>query len=132
MALTCCSHNQFPCILISGCNRLTLLMVLLISRSSVAQNPCHFYNQAHLLQVMVLYGCVGHQSLPLQRMELLTFLSLSLPFLHFYLLLLSFSCTYITKYGSILYIGMDVVLAHYACTFKNSNFALSLPVIIRF
>ena len=27
----------------------------------------------------------------------------------------------ITKYGSILYIGMDEVLAHYACTFENSN-----------
>ena len=27
----------------------------------------------------------------------------------------------ITKYGSTLYIGMDEVLAHYACTFKNSN-----------
>ena len=28
---------------------------------------------------------------------------------------------HITKYGSILYIGMDEVLAHYACTFENSN-----------
>ena len=27
----------------------------------------------------------------------------------------------ITKYGSTLYIGMDEVLAHYACTFENSN-----------
>ena len=27
----------------------------------------------------------------------------------------------ITKYGSTLYIRMDEVLAHYACTFKNSN-----------
>ena len=27
----------------------------------------------------------------------------------------------ITKYGSNLYIGMDEVLAHYACTFENSN-----------
>ena len=26
----------------------------------------------------------------------------------------------ITKYGSTLYIGMDEVLAHYACTFENS------------
>ena len=28
---------------------------------------------------------------------------------------------YITKYGSTLYIGMDKVLAHYACTFENSD-----------
>ena len=28
---------------------------------------------------------------------------------------------YITKYGSTLYIGMDEVLAHYACTFENSD-----------
>ena len=28
---------------------------------------------------------------------------------------------YITIYGSTLYIGMDEVLAHYACTFENSN-----------
>ena len=28
---------------------------------------------------------------------------------------------YITKYGSTLYIGMDEVLAHYACIFENSN-----------
>ena len=27
----------------------------------------------------------------------------------------------ITKYGSTLYIGMDEVLAHFACTFENSN-----------
>ena len=27
----------------------------------------------------------------------------------------------ITKYGSTLYIGMDEVLAHYACTFENSD-----------
>ena len=27
----------------------------------------------------------------------------------------------ITKYDSTLYIGMDEVLAHYACTFENSN-----------
>ena len=28
----------------------------------------------------------------------------------------------ITKYGSILYnVGMDEVLVHYACTFKNSG-----------
>ena len=27
----------------------------------------------------------------------------------------------ITKYSSTLYIGMDEVLAHYACTFENSN-----------
>ena len=27
----------------------------------------------------------------------------------------------ITKYGSSLYIGMDDVLAHSACTFENSN-----------
>ena len=27
----------------------------------------------------------------------------------------------ITKYGRILYIGMDEVLAHYASTFENSN-----------
>ena len=26
-----------------------------------------------------------------------------------------------TKYGSTLYIGMDEVLAHYACTFENSD-----------
>ena len=26
----------------------------------------------------------------------------------------------VTKYGSTLYIGMDEVLTHYACTFKNS------------
>ena len=26
-----------------------------------------------------------------------------------------------TKYGSTLFIGMNDVLAHYACTFKNSN-----------
>ena len=30
-------------------------------------------------------------------------------------------CMYITKYSSTLYIGMDKVLAHYACTFKNSD-----------
>ena len=29
--------------------------------------------------------------------------------------------TTITKYDSTLYIGMDEVLAHYACTFENSN-----------
>ena len=28
----------------------------------------------------------------------------------------------ITKYGSTLYKGMDEILAHYACTFKNSAF----------
>ena len=28
---------------------------------------------------------------------------------------------YITKYGSTLYIGMDEVWAHYACTFENSD-----------
>ena len=28
---------------------------------------------------------------------------------------------FITKYGSTLYIGMDEVLAHYACTFENSD-----------
>ena len=27
----------------------------------------------------------------------------------------------ITKYDSTLYIGMDEVLAHYACTFENSD-----------
>ena len=27
----------------------------------------------------------------------------------------------ITKYGSTLYIGMDEVLAHYACTFETSD-----------
>ena len=27
-------------------------------------------------------------------------------------------CRWITKYGSTLYIGMDEVLAHYACTFE--------------
>ena len=27
----------------------------------------------------------------------------------------------ITKYGSTWYIGMDEVLAHYACTFENSD-----------
>ena len=27
----------------------------------------------------------------------------------------------ITKYSYTLYIGMDEVLAHYACTFENSN-----------
>ena len=27
----------------------------------------------------------------------------------------------ITKYGSTLYIGMDEVLAHYACTFEDSD-----------
>ena len=32
----------------------------------------------------------------------------------------------ITKYGSTLYIGMDKVLAHYACIFKNS---VSLSVL---
>ena len=29
--------------------------------------------------------------------------------------------TCITKYGSTLYIGMDEVLAHYACTFEISD-----------
>ena len=29
--------------------------------------------------------------------------------------------SHITKYGSTLYIGMDEVLAHYACTFEHSN-----------
>ena len=39
----------------------------------------------------------------------------------------------ITPYGSTLYIiGMDEVLAHYACTFENSGFTLSLSVIIHF
>ena len=28
---------------------------------------------------------------------------------------------HITKYSSTLYIGMDEVLAHYACTFENSD-----------
>ena len=28
---------------------------------------------------------------------------------------------YITKYSSTLYIGMDEVLAHYACTFESSD-----------
>ena len=28
---------------------------------------------------------------------------------------------YITKYGSTLYIGMNEVLAHHACTFENSD-----------
>ena len=27
----------------------------------------------------------------------------------------------VTKYGSTLYIGIDEVLAHYACTFENSD-----------
>ena len=27
----------------------------------------------------------------------------------------------ITKYGSTLYVGMDEVWAHYACTFENSD-----------
>ena len=27
----------------------------------------------------------------------------------------------VTKYGSTLYIGMDEVLAHHACTFENSD-----------
>ena len=31
------------------------------------------------------------------------------------------SILYITKYSSTLYIGMDEVLAHYACTFENSD-----------
>ena len=35
--------------------------------------------------------------------------------------LLYYAPVYITKYGSTLYIGMDKVLAHYACTFENSN-----------
>ena len=30
----------------------------------------------------------------------------------------------VTKYGSTLFIGMDEVLAHYACTFENSNLHL--------
>ena len=30
-------------------------------------------------------------------------------------------CQIITKYGSTLYIEMDEVLAHYACTFENSD-----------
>ena len=28
---------------------------------------------------------------------------------------------HVTKYGSTLYIGMDEVVAHYACTFENSH-----------
>ena len=31
------------------------------------------------------------------------------------------SCSLITKYSSTLYIGMDEVFAHYACTFENSD-----------
>ena len=37
-----------------------------------------------------------------------------------------------TKYGSTLYIGMEEVLAHYACTFKNSNLHFHFSVIILF
>ena len=37
----------------------------------------------------------------------------------------------ITKYSSTLYIGMDEVFAHYACTFENSDLH-SLSVIIHF
>ena len=33
----------------------------------------------------------------------------------------------ITKYGSTLYIGMDEVLAHYACTFENSDLHFHFP-----
>ena len=34
----------------------------------------------------------------------------------------------ITKYGSTLYIGMDEVLAHYVCTFENSDLHFHLIV----
>ena len=40
---------------------------------------------------------------------------------------------YITNYGSALYIGMDEVLAHYACIYiRNFGFTLPLSVIIYF
>ena len=37
----------------------------------------------------------------------------------------------ITRYGSTLYnIGMDEVLAHYACTFENSNNYVNLNDVV--
>ena len=35
------------------------------------------------------------------------------------IIILSVCVCIITKYGSTLYVGMNEVLAHYACTFEN-------------